>query len=103
MKSLRRASADLAAKYPAAEILTRKVALVSAIGRDLRGTPTTARTIEMLAEAGVEPLGLHDLMRKVDLQVIVDEADFEKAVVAMHRGLVENEAPARPEEQRRAA
>ena len=103
MKSLRRASADLAAKYPAAEILTRKVALVSAIGRDLKGTRTTVRTMEMLAEAGIEPLGVHDLMRKVDLQVIVDEADFEKAVVAMHRGLVENETPGANGQQRQAA
>ncbi|TPW31252.1 aspartate kinase [Pararhizobium mangrovi] len=93
MSAIERASAELAKKYPAAEIRTRKVALVSAIGRDLKGTRTTARTIEVLTEAGIEPLGLHDLMRKVDLQVIVDEQDFEKAIVAMHRGLIENAQP----------
>ena len=91
MKSLRRVSTDLAEKYPAAELRTRKVALVSAIGRDLKGTNTVQRTIETLARAGIEPLGLHDLMRKVDLQVIIDEADFDAAVIAMHRALVEND------------
>jgi aspartate kinase len=100
MKAIKRVSADLAEKYPQARIAIRKVAIVSAIGRDLTGARAAARTIGVLDEAGIEPVGFHDLLRKVDLQVIVEEADYEKAIVAMHRGLVEVEIE---EETRRAA
>jgi len=89
MKAIKRVSADLAEKYPQARIAIRKVAVVSAIGRDLSGARAAAHTIGVLDEAGIEPVGFHDLMRKVDLQVIVEEADYERAIVAMHRGLVE--------------
>lgn len=101
MKAIKRVSADLAEKYPQARISIRKVAIVSAIGRDLKGARIAARTIGVLDAAGVEPLGFHDLMRKVDLQVILEEADYEKAIVAMHRGLVE--MPSADEEARKAA
>ena len=100
MKAIRRVAADLAEKYPQARIAMRKVAVVAAIGRDLGGVRVAARTIDALDEAGVELLGLHDLMRKVDLQVIIHEADFEKAITTMHRELVESDAV---EVQRKAA
>jgi aspartate kinase len=100
MKAIKRVSADLAEKYPQARIAIRKVAIVSAIGRDISGARAVARTIGMLDKAGVEPLGIHDLIRKVDLQVIVEEADYEKTIVAMHRELVEASAM---EELRKAA
>jgi aspartate kinase len=90
MKSIRRVEADLSKDYPNADMSLRKVALVSAIGRDLRSPRLLTQAIEVLAEAGITPLGLHDLMRKVDLQVIVEESDFEAAIVALHRGLVED-------------
>ena len=96
MKSIRRVEADLSAAYPAAEISLRKVALVSAIGRDLRNPSLLTQAIDVLAKAGIAPLGLHDLMRKVDLQVIVEESDFEAAIIALHRGLVEEWAPEQP-------
>jgi hypothetical protein len=35
------------------------------------------------------PPGVHGLIRKVDLQVIVDPTDFEAAVSALHKGLID--------------
>ena len=96
MKSIRRVEADLSTAYPNAEMSLRKVALVAAIGRDLRSPAILTQAIEVLAKAGVTPLGLHDLMRKVDLQVIVEESNFEPAIIALHRGLVEEWAPEQP-------
>lgn len=96
MKAIKRVESDLAEAFPTAEITLRKAAIVSAIGRDLRGAAILARSIGVLAEAGIEPLGLNDLIRKVDLQFIVEEADFDKAIRALHKGLVEDadaEAP----------
>jgi len=91
LKAIKRVEQDLTKEFPAAEITTRRVAFVSAIGRNLSGCNAAARSLAALEEAGVEPLGMSDLMRKVDLQVIVDQADFDKAVKALHKALVEAE------------
>lgn len=91
MKAIRRVEADLSASFPTAEMSLRKVALVSAIGRDLSKVRLLSRAIAVLAEADIEPIGVHDLIRKVDLQVVVEEDDFEKAIIALHKGLVEQD------------
>ncbi|WP_035872074.1 aspartate kinase [Cucumibacter marinus] len=90
-KAVKRCEADLAGLYPQAEITSRKVAIVSAIGRDLNSPSILTSAIAALAEAGITPLGLHDLMGKVDLQIVIDEADFETAIAALHKALVEDE------------
>ncbi|MDH2328113.1 aspartate kinase [Cereibacter sp. SYSU M97828] len=88
MSAIRQVEDDLSAAWPEADISLEKVALVSAIGRDL-GDGVLPRALEALAEAGVAPRGIHDLMRKVDLQVVVDPDQHDAALRAMHRGLVE--------------
>lgn len=93
MKAIKRVEDDLSQTFPDAEIGLHKVALVSAIGRDLPGS-VLPQTMAVLADAGVEPLGVHDLMRKVDLQVVVEDADHDAALIAMHRGLIETPARA---------
>ena len=94
MQAIRQAEAELAEAYPAAAIRLRKVALVSAIGRDLGGAGVLRTTLQTLHAAGIEPLGLLDQMRRVDLQVIVEDADYDQAIRALHQGLVET-TPAR--------
>ncbi|MBD8066926.1 aspartate kinase [Devosia sp. PTR5] len=91
MQAIKRVEADLSARFPAAEMSLRKVALVSAIGRNLGGAPILAKAMTMLAEAHIQPLGVHDLMRKIDLQVVVEPEDFETTVRALHKGLVEDQ------------
>jgi aspartate kinase len=88
MQAIKRVEADLSKAFPNAGISLRKLALVSAIGRDLGGISTLGKAITVLTEAGIVPLGVHDLIRKVDLQVIVEEADFEATIRALHKGLV---------------
>lgn len=89
MKAIKRVVADLAEGYPAAQITTRKVAIVSAIGSDLKLPGLTAAAVSALADAGIEVLGLQQPMRNVDVQFVLDEADFERAIGALHRELVE--------------
>lgn len=89
LKTVKRVVSDLREKFPSATITTRKVAIVSAIGSDLKVPGLTAAATRALAEAGVETLGLHQLMRHVDIQFVVDESDFTKSVKALHRALVE--------------
>ncbi|WP_116652821.1 aspartate kinase [Pelagibacterium sediminicola] len=91
MKAIRRVETDLAQSFPSATTTLRKLAVVSAIGRDLSGVRILSRAIEALDLAGIEPVGITDMVRKVDLQVVVEEDDFDAAVIALHRGLVERD------------
>jgi aspartate kinase len=92
MKAIKRVEADLAQAFPTASTTLRKLAMVSAIGRDLGGVRILPRAIAALDEAGIEPIGLTDMIRKVDLQVLVEEKDFDAAIIALHKGLVEERA-----------
>jgi aspartate kinase len=91
MKKIRAAEDDLSAAYPNAEVSLRKVALISAIGRNLRDPSLLPRIVRELDAAGILPLGILDPMRKVDIQVVVEDADHDGAVIAMHRALVETD------------
>lgn len=94
MKAIRRVETDLAEAFPTATTNLRKLAMVSAIGRDLRGARILPRALAALDDAGIEPVGLTDMVRKVDVQVMVEEDDFERAVIALHKGLVEERSRA---------
>lgn len=89
--AIREAKADLQRSYPTAKVSLRKVALISAIGRNLGDPTLLARIIRVLDTAGISLLGLQDAMRKVDIQVVVEDADHDGAVIAMHRALVEED------------
>lgn len=90
LKAIERVERDLVEEFPSAVITLQKVSLVSAIGRDLGGATVLVRAIEALAKAGIRPLGVHDLIRKVDLQIIVRPDDFHGTVNALHEGLIQN-------------
>ncbi|WP_245944897.1 aspartate kinase [Pelagibacterium lacus] len=103
MKAIKRVEADLAEAFPSATTRLSRLAMVSAIGRDLRGANVLARAIAALSEAGIEPVGLTDMVRKVDLQVLVAEEAFDAAIIALHKGLVEERAARRAAGLRRVA
>jgi aspartate kinase len=75
--------------FPAADILVKKVALISAIGSNMADTWVLPTAVHALANAGVEILGLHKCMRQVDIQFVVEEDDFQKAICTLHQNLVE--------------
>ncbi|WP_224705190.1 aspartate kinase [Devosia aquimaris] len=102
MKAIKRVEADLSAGFPSAEISLRKVSLVSAIGRNIGQASILMQAMQVLADAGIAPLGVHDLIRKVDLQVIVEPDDFEATLKALHRGLIQDRAPT-PQQRLNAA
>lgn len=89
LKTVKRIQAALADLFPGAEINVRKVCIVSAIGSDLKISGMLARTAQALADAGVDILGVHQCMRQVDMQFVLDEDDYNTAVKAMHSQLVE--------------
>lgn len=77
--------------FTTAQTSLSKVALVSAIGSDLKVKGILSRTVAALAEQDINVMALHQTMRQVEMQCIVAEADYELAIQTLHRALVESE------------
>ncbi|TDO98227.1 aspartate kinase [Marinomonas balearica] len=89
LKNLKRIMAILQGQFPDAEISQRKVAIVSAIGSDMKTTGMLAKAVKAIAEQDINVIAMHQSMRQVDMQFVVDESDFEAAIKALHKELVE--------------
>ncbi len=89
LKHVKRVVKMLKEEFPNAEINTRKVALVSAIGSDMKVPGILARSVKALADEKISILAMHQCMRQVDMQFVVDEDDYEKSIVALHGVLIE--------------
>lgn len=89
LKTVKRICEALAETYPGAEIKTRKVAVVSAIGSDMKVPGMLARAVSALAEAKISILAMHQSIRQVDMQFLIDEQDYDLAVQRLHACLIE--------------
>ena len=89
LKTIKRIITSLEEKFPEAEIRHRKVAIVSAIGSDMQVPGILAKTVAALAENEIYVLALHQTMRQVDTQFVINEADYELAIKSLHHCLVE--------------
>lgn len=89
MKKIKRVQRELEEMFPESEINVKKVSIVSAIGSDMQVPGILAKTVGALADAGISVLAVHQSMRQVDMQFIVEEAAYEAAVRALHKCLVE--------------
>ncbi len=89
LKAVKRVTNDLRSSFPSASISVRKVAIVTAIGSDLNVRGFTAIAVSALSKVGIEVLGLHQLIRNVDILFILSEEDYDKAVIALHLALIE--------------
>ncbi|MGB2131009.1 MAG: aspartate kinase [Marinobacterium sp.] len=90
-KMVTRAVRLISEKYDSADVGLHKVAIVSAIGSNLKVPGILARTVSALAEAGISVQALHQSMRQVEMQCIVNQDDYESAVRALHHALIEQE------------
>ncbi|MFM1550316.1 MAG: ACT domain-containing protein, partial [Lentisphaeria bacterium] len=75
--------------YPSARVEISDVAIVSAIGSNMKVPGFLSKTANALAEAEINILACDQCMRQVNMQFIVDESEFELAIKALHRGLIE--------------
>ena len=89
LKTIKRIRNELQDRYPDADLDQRKAAIVSAIGSDMRVPGMLAKAVAVLAEQNINVLAMHQSMRQVDMQFVVDEADYQLAVKSLHRCLVE--------------
>lgn len=89
LKHVKRVVKALKDEFPNGEISTRKVAMVSAIGSDMKVPGILARSVKSLADGDISVLAMHQCMRQVDMQFVIDEDDYEKAIIALHGVLIE--------------
>ncbi len=89
LKTVKRITKALAQRYPDAEFNQTKVAIVSAIGSDMKVPGILAKTVQTIAAEGISLLAVHQSMRQVDMQFVVAEDNYEATVKALHATLVE--------------
>jgi aspartate kinase len=89
LKTVKRILRAIKDKYPGCETDHRKVAVVSAIGSDMQVPGLLARAVSSLADASISVVALHQSMRQVDIQFIVDEEAYHESIKSLHNGLIE--------------
>jgi aspartate kinase len=89
LKTMRRVEKDLIQVYPAAEITTRTLSMVSVIGRDLSGLSVLSRGLLALTNAGLDVIGASQGPRNVDVQFVVDRDVLRLAIKVLHSELIE--------------
>ncbi len=89
--AVKKVIADLQKEYPEAAISAHPVAMVAAIGSDISRPGLVPDALRALDEAGITMIAMQHQIRNVDVQFIVESGDFEEAIRALHRALVEDE------------
>ena len=89
IKTVKRIRTALELMYPEAELNQKKVALVSAIGSDMQIPGILSDAVASVAANGISVLAIHQSMRQVDMQLAIEESDYDLAVQSLHKALVE--------------
>jgi aspartate kinase len=89
LKTIKRIRKKLEKIFPEAELDQRKIALVSAIGSDLSIPGLMSKASKAIADSNISVLAIHQCMRSVEMQFIVEEEDYEQTIKALHSSLVE--------------
>jgi aspartate kinase len=89
LKTIERIRRVLEEAFPDSEIDQQKVAIVSAIGSDMQVPGILAKTVGALASHNISVLAMHQSMRQVDMQFIINVDDYEQAIKSLHSCLVE--------------
>lgn len=89
-----RVIADLEEKFPGSAVTSRPMAMVSIIGSDISEPGLVPRALLALEEAGIGMVAIQHQIRNVDVQLIIEREDFDRAVRVLHEALVERGASA---------
>lgn len=89
LKTVKRVVCALQEMFPDAEIDQKKVCIASAIGSDMQVTGLLAKAVSALASNDIYVHAIHQSMRQVDMQFVIDEKDYEQAIKGLHSSLVE--------------
>ncbi len=75
--------------FPGALVRIEKVAIVSAIGNNMKIPGFLYKAAKSLSDVGINILALDQCMRQVNMQFVISRENFKDAQIAMHRELVE--------------
>ncbi len=89
LKTVKRIQAAVKERFPEAELNQQKVAIVSAIGSDMKLPGMLAKTVKAVSDSHINILAVHQSMRQVDMRFIVNESDYDATVKSLHSALVE--------------
>jgi aspartate kinase len=103
MKQLRRVIENIQKHQPGAEIQTRKVDIVSAIGANLRAKNILGDAISAIESSDLELLATHVSGRGVDIQLAFADGSYAEAVELLHKALIEDTGYDLPDAKKSAA
>ncbi|HSG88187.1 MAG TPA: aspartate kinase [Pseudomonadales bacterium] len=89
LKKVKRLTRVIEERYPSAMVTVKRLALVSAIGSDLDVPGLLGHCVGELSRAGINVQAIHQNMRAVDIQFLLEEDDYERAVCALHECIIE--------------
>jgi aspartate kinase len=87
--TVERIIADLEEKFPGSAVTSRPMAMVSVIGSDISEPGLVPRALLALDQAGIGMIAIQHQIRNVDVQLIIEQDDFDRAVRVLHEALVE--------------
>lgn len=88
LKAIRRVERDILTAFPNAQVKMNRLALVSAIGRDLSDLDVTERGLTALRNGGVKSLAVQHLPGSVDVQYLVAQDQGDEAIRLLHAEFV---------------
>ena len=91
LKIARRLSDRFREAFPTAEVTSRKVSFVCAIGTDIDAPGILATLTSALCEEGVPVLSLQSPLRGVDARFVIEEEHYKKAVESLHRAAIQTQ------------
>ncbi|MCK9564177.1 MAG: aspartate kinase [Bacteroidales bacterium] len=89
LKTAKRIRSEIESQHPESNIQVRKVAILSAIGSDMKVPGILSRAVSALAEENISVLAMHQSLRQVDMQFVIDQDDYDNATRSLHRALIE--------------
>jgi aspartate kinase len=90
LATIKKLADSIRESFPAADIMLKKVALISAIGSNMGDSGVLPKAVNALDAANIKVLAVHKCMRDIDIQFVIEEDDFEKSICVLHKDLVEN-------------
>ncbi|MDF2153522.1 aspartate kinase [Vibrio sp. CAU 1672] len=72
-------------RYPKASIKGRMVALISVIGSQIDTNKALAKGVLALMKQDITPVALHSSMRNVNVQLVVNDQEYQKSICALHQ------------------
>lgn len=89
VKTVKRIRSALEECFPEAKLDQKKVALVSVVGSDMKIPSILSEAVSSLAHSNISVLAVHQSMRQVDIQFVVEESDYDLTIKSLHAALVE--------------